>query len=145
MRISDWSSDVCSSDLSERYDASFEQIAHRLVTLRRAGEAGVPFGFLRADPAGRLSKHFPLPGLLLPNSGHACPLWTIYAAFRAPGQVIRQVARFSDGSRFLFVAKAAPRRSSGFAAPTPPHSISAARRVGTKWVRSVRLRWSPTN
>ena len=115
--------------LSERYDASFEQIAHRLVTLRRAGESGVPFGFLRADPAGRLSKHFPLPGLLLPNSGHACPLWTIYAAFRAPGQVIRQVARFSDGSRFLFVAKAAPRRSSGFADHTPPHSVLLATNI----------------
>ena len=109
--------------LSERYDASFEQIAHRLVTLRRPGAAGVPFGFLRADPAGRLSKHFPLPGLLLPNSGHACPLWAIYAAFRAPGHLVRQVARFSDGSRFLFVAKAVPRRSSGFADYAPPHSV----------------------
>jgi len=109
--------------LSERYNASFEQIAHRLVTLRRAGAAGVPFGFLRADPAGRLSKHFPLPGLLLPNTGHACPLWAIYAAFRTPGQIVRQVARFSDGSRFLFVAKAVARRSSGFADNVPPHSI----------------------
>lgn len=109
--------------LSERYNASFEQIAHRLVTLRRPGAAGVPFGFLRADPAGRLSKHFPLPGLLLPNSGHACPLWAVYAAFRAPGQVVRQVVRFSDGSRFLFMAKAVSRRSSGFADQAPPHSI----------------------
>ncbi len=109
--------------LSERYDASFEQIAHRLVTLRRTGEAGIPFGLLRSDPAGRLSKHFPLPGLLLPNSGHACPLWAIYAAFRSPGQVVRQMARFSDGSRFLFVAKAVSRRSSGFSDYTPPRSI----------------------
>jgi predicted transcriptional regulator/transcriptional regulator with XRE-family HTH domain len=109
--------------LSERYTASFEQIAHRLVTLRRPGASGVPFGFLRADPAGRLSKHFPLPGLLLPNSGHACPLWAIYSAFRMPGQLVRQVTQFSDGSRFLFVAKAVARRSSGFADPAPPHSV----------------------
>lgn len=109
--------------LSERYNASFEQIAHRLVTLRRPGAAGIPFGFLRADPAGRLTKHFPLPGLLLPNSGHACPLWVIYGAFRTPGQVLRQVARFSDGSRFLFVAKAVTRRSTGFADQALPHSI----------------------
>ncbi len=112
--------------LSERYNASFEQIAHRLVTLRRTDASGVPFGFLRADPAGRLSKHFPLPGLLLPNSGHACPLWAIYAAFRAPGSIVRQVARFSDGSRFLFIAKAVTRRSSSFADHTPPHSILLA-------------------
>ncbi|MBV2183076.1 MAG: DUF2083 domain-containing protein [Rhizobium sp.] len=109
--------------LSERYNASFEQISHRLVTLRRTGEAGLPFGFLRADPAGRLSKHFPLPGLLLPTSGHACPLWAIYSAFRTPGQIVRQVARFPDGSRFLFVAKAVSRPSSGFADHALAHSV----------------------
>lgn len=109
--------------LAERYNASFEQISHRLVTLRRPGAAGVPFGFLRADPAGRLSKHFPLPGLLLPSSGHACPLWAIYSAFRTPGEIVRQVAGFPDGSRFLFVAKAVSRRSAGFADHTPPHSV----------------------
>lgn len=109
--------------LSERYNASFEQIAHRLVTLRREEAEGVPFGFLRADPAGRLSKHFPLPGLLLPSSGHACPLWAIYTAFRSPGQLVRQVARFADGSRFLFVAKAVARRSGGFSDLAPPHSV----------------------
>lgn len=109
--------------LSERYNASFEQIAHRLVTLRREGAEGVPFGFLRADPAGRLTKHFPLPGLLLPHTGHACPLWAIYSAFRSSGQLVRQVVRFSDGSRFLFIAKAVSRRSSGFADPVLPHSV----------------------
>jgi predicted transcriptional regulator/transcriptional regulator with XRE-family HTH domain len=112
--------------LSERYNASFEQIAHRLVTLRRDGAEGVPFGFLRSDPAGRLTKHFPLPGLLLPQTGHACPLWAIYAAFRSSGQLVRQVVRFSDGSRFLFIAKAVSRRSSGFADQALPHSILLA-------------------
>src|SRR5690606_2968148 len=68
--------------LGHQYTASFEQVAHRFVTLRRRGEEGVPFGFLRADPAGRLTKHFPLPGLLLPGSGHGCPLWPIYEAIR---------------------------------------------------------------
>ncbi|HEV7415372.1 helix-turn-helix domain-containing protein [Tianweitania sediminis] len=109
--------------LSERYNASFEQVAHRLVTLRRPGATGIQFGFLRADAAGRLSKHFPLPGLLLPNSGHACPLWAIYTAFRSPGQLVRQVARFPDGSRFLFVARAISRRSAGFADHALPHSV----------------------
>ena len=112
--------------LSERYNASFEQIAHRLATLRREGAEGVPFGFLRSDPAGRLTKHFPLPGLLLPHTGHACPLWAIYAAFRSSGQLVRQVVRFSDGSRFLFIAKAVSRRSSGFTDQALPHSILLA-------------------
>lgn len=100
--------------LSQAYTASFEQVAHRLVTLRREGEEGIPFGFLRSDPAGRLTKHFPLPGLLLPNSGHACPLWAIYEAFRMPGHVVRQVAGFADGSRYLFISKTVSKRLATF-------------------------------
>ncbi len=38
--------------LRQTYSASYEQVAHRLVTLRRQGEEGIPFGFLRSDPAG---------------------------------------------------------------------------------------------
>ena len=90
-------------------------MAHRLVTLRKPGAAGIPFGFLRSDPAGRLTKHFPLPGLLLPSSGHACPLWAIYNAFREPEALVRQVVQFYDGSRYLFVAKAQKRRVASFA------------------------------
>ncbi|MGB3025448.1 helix-turn-helix domain-containing protein [Paradevosia shaoguanensis] len=101
--------------LRQAYTASFEQVAHRLVTLRRPDLSGIPFGFLRSDPAGRLTKHFPLPGLLLPNSGHACPLWAIYDAFRTPEAIVRQVVRFSDGSRYLFIAKSAGRRTASFA------------------------------
>ena len=101
--------------LRQAYTASFEQVAHRLVTLRRPGAAGIPFGFLRSDPAGRLTKHFPLPGLLLPSSGHACPLWAIYNAFREPEALVRQVVQFYDGSRYLFVAKAQKRRVASFA------------------------------
>lgn len=100
--------------LRQAYNASFEQVAHRLVTLRRPGEEGIPFGFLRSDPAGRLTKHFPLPGLLLPNSGHACPLWAIYGAFRTPDTPLRQVVRFSDGSRYLFLARTVQRRTASF-------------------------------
>ncbi|HQZ13069.1 MAG TPA: short-chain fatty acyl-CoA regulator family protein [Devosia sp.] len=101
--------------LRQRYTASFEQVAHRLVTLRKPGESGVPFGFLRSDPAGRLTKHFPMPGLPLPSAGHACPLWAIYAAFRTPETLVRQVAQFSEGSRYLFIAKAQARRVASFA------------------------------
>ncbi len=100
--------------LRQSFTGSFEQVAHRLVTLRRPGAEGIPFGFLRSDPAGRLAKQFPLPGLPLPNSGHACPLWAIYGAFQVPGQVVRQVARFSDGGRYLFIARTVSKRLSNY-------------------------------
>lgn len=112
--------------LRQIYNASYEQVAHRLVSLRRPGEEGVPFGFLRSDPAGRLTKHFPLPGLLLPYSGHACPLWAIYGAFRTPDMPVRQVVRFSDGSRYLFVARTVQRRAAAFHEPPVMSSVMLA-------------------
>lgn len=95
--------------LGHLHDASFEQVAHRLVSLRRPGAEGVSFGFLRADPAGRLTKRFPLPGLALPSGGHGCPLWPLYGAHRAPG-VLRQIAEFPNGARFLLISKAVQKR-----------------------------------
>ncbi len=112
--------------LRQVYGASYEQVAHRLVSLRRKGEEGLPFGFLRSDPAGRLTKRFPLPGLLLPNSGHACPLWAIYGAFRTPDVPLRQVVRFSDGSRYLFIARTVQRRPAGFRETAVMSSIMLA-------------------
>lgn len=112
--------------LAQAFTASFEQVAHRLVTLRQPGRSGVPFGFLRSDPAGRLTKHFPLPGLLLPNSGHACPLWAIYGAFRRPDSLVRQVVRFSDGSRYLFIARVVGKRHAAFSDMTVPSSVMLA-------------------
>ena len=39
--------------LAARFGVSFEQAAHRLSTLQRDGARGVPFFFLRVDPAGK--------------------------------------------------------------------------------------------
>lgn len=99
--------------LSHRFMASFEQVAHRLVTLRHKGAEAVPFGFLRADAAGRLTKRFPLPGLTLPGAGHGCLLWPIYSAAGSQ-RVIRQVAEFPNGARFLLIAKSVTKRISAW-------------------------------
>ncbi|VAW20216.1 hypothetical protein MNBD_ALPHA12-1755, partial [hydrothermal vent metagenome] len=112
--------------LAQKYGASFEQVAHRLVTLKRPGARGIGFGFLRADPSGHLSKQFPLPGLLMPNAGHACPLWAIYTSFRTPGQVARQSVCFADKSRYLFIAKASAKRVGSFGAQPVLSSVMLA-------------------
>lgn len=91
--------------LRQRYAASFEQVAHRLVTLRKPGAEGIPFGFLRADPAGFLSKRFPLPGLPVPRSGAGCPLWAVFTAFQMPNRVIRQMVEFPSRARFMMIAR----------------------------------------
>ncbi|WP_323010249.1 helix-turn-helix domain-containing protein [Paracoccus sp. (in: a-proteobacteria)] len=111
--------------LGHLHDASFEQVAHRLVSLRRPGAEGVPFGFLRIAPAGRLTKRFPLPGLAWPSGGHGCPLWPVYSAPGAPG-VLRQIAEFPNGKRFLLIAKSVQKRVSNWQDQSLSYSIMLA-------------------
>jgi hypothetical protein len=91
--------------LRQRFSASVEQICQRLVSLRKPGAEGIPFGFLRADPSGHVSKRFPIAGLPIPRSGNGCPLWPLYGAFQTPDRVIRQLAEFPNGSRYLFIGR----------------------------------------
>jgi len=103
--------------LAQRFGASFEQVCHRLTTLRRPGSEGVPFGLVRVDAAGFVTKRFPLPHLLLPRYGNACPIWALYGAFQTPGTVVRQLAEFPTGDRFLFVARTVEKSRPAFAMP----------------------------
>jgi XRE family transcriptional regulator, fatty acid utilization regulator len=100
--------------LRQRYNAGFEQVCHRLVTLKNPAAEGIPFAFLRVDAAGHISKRFPLHGFNPPRYGHACPLWTLFSAFQTPARVIRQLAEFPDGHRFLMIAKTVTKRAGAF-------------------------------
>ncbi|WP_299440757.1 XRE family transcriptional regulator [uncultured Rhodospira sp.] len=110
--------------MRRRYQASFEQICQRLVSLRRPGAEGVPFAMLRVDPAGNLSKRFPLPRLPMPRHGAACPLWAVYRAFQTPGPVVRQLVELPAGDRFLFVARVVRKGVDSFAVPARQLSVA---------------------
>jgi predicted transcriptional regulator/transcriptional regulator with XRE-family HTH domain len=112
--------------LMTRFGASFEQICHRLVTLRRPGESAVPFAFMRTDLAGNTSKRFSLPDLRLPRYGGACPLWAIYRAFLAPDRITTQLVEFPDNRRFLLLARAISKEASAYASPQQTYSIMLA-------------------
>lgn len=112
--------------LGQRFGASFEQVCHRLVTLRRPGAEGLPFGLVRVDAAGYVTKRVPLPRLPLPRHGNACPLWALYAAFQTPGAVVRQLAEFPTGARFLFVARTVEKPRPSFSMPRRMMSIMLA-------------------
>jgi len=109
--------------LRQKYDAGYEQVCHRLVTLRDARAEGVPFAFLRVDPSGYISKRFPLFGFPLPRFGHACPLWPVFTAFQTPGRVVRQLAEFTDGHRFLMIARTVTKRAATFSAQPVMFSV----------------------
>ena len=112
--------------LAAQFGASVEQVCHRLVTLRRPGAEGIPFGMMRIDAAGFATKRFPLPRLPLPRHGNACPLWAVYQALQTPGAIVRQLAQFPGGERFLFVARAVEKRGPVFPMPRRLMSIMLA-------------------
>ncbi|GAA4037220.1 helix-turn-helix domain-containing protein [Parerythrobacter jejuensis] len=71
--------------LVRRFGASIEQVAHRLTTLQRVGQRGLPFFMARVDRAGQFSKRFAgASGTTLLESEYGCPLWKAHQAFDQP-------------------------------------------------------------
>lgn len=91
--------------LQHRFGVSFEQVCHRLTTLRRPGAEGVPFHLIRVDIAGNISKRFSASGIHIARFGAACPRWNVYDAFTTPGMLRVQVSRMPDGSSFFCIAR----------------------------------------
>lgn len=110
--------------LRRRFGVSFEQACHRLTTLQRPGEEGVPFHFVRVDIAGNVIKRFTASGLPIPRFGGICPRWNVHSAFRQPGRIDVQVARLPDGEAYLFVARAGTKPGGGHAAPRSHYAIA---------------------
>ncbi len=109
--------------LQHRFGGSFEQIVHRLVTLRNPDCGGIPFFFIRTDLAGNVSKRHSLPNLHLPRYGGACPLWALYRAFLTPGQIITQKVRMPNNQEFLYVARTVTKQAATFGASEKIFSV----------------------
>lgn len=85
--------------------ASFEQVAHRLTTLQKPGEEGVPFFFIRIDQAGNVSKRLDSAGFPFARHGGGCPLWNVHSCFATPGRILTQKIELPDGQRFVSIAR----------------------------------------
>jgi XRE family transcriptional regulator, fatty acid utilization regulator len=103
--------------LSERFGASLEQVAHRLSTLQRPGAKGIPFFFVRVDQAGTITKRHSATRLQFARFGGACPLWNVHQAFEMPGQFLRQLAETPDGVRYFCLARDVSKSGGSFRAP----------------------------
>lgn len=77
--------------LQRRFGVSFEQLAHRLTTLQRVGQRGLPFFMARIDRAGQFSKRYAgASGTLLLEGEFSCPLWVAHQAFDRGGDICTQ-------------------------------------------------------
>jgi predicted transcriptional regulator/transcriptional regulator with XRE-family HTH domain len=91
--------------LALRFGVSFEQVCHRLTTLRRPGANGIPFHFLRIDRAGNLTKRFSPSSLTIARFGGLCPRWNVFDAFETPGVTRTQVSMMPDGTGYFSLAR----------------------------------------
>jgi predicted transcriptional regulator/transcriptional regulator with XRE-family HTH domain len=112
--------------LTRQFGVSYEQAAHRLTTLRRAGREGPRFAFMRSDASGFITKRLPLPLLPLPRYGHACPLWVVYGAFQTPGVTVRAFGELPTGEQFLFFARTIEKRPARAGFPRHLRSVMLA-------------------
>lgn len=77
--------------LQRRFGVSFEQLAHRLTTLQRVGQRGLPFFMVRLDRAGQFSKRIVgASGAELIEAEHSCPLWIAHKTFEQAGDLLVQ-------------------------------------------------------
>ncbi len=116
--------------LSARFGVSFEQACNRLASLQRPGARGVPFFFLRVDPAGNVSKRFSAAGFPFARFGGTCPRWVVHSAFTTPGVVRVQVARLPDGATFLCFARAVEQPATRWGEPAPVHVLAMGCDIG---------------
>ncbi|MCK8785042.1 short-chain fatty acyl-CoA regulator family protein [Roseomonas sp. NAR14] len=110
--------------LAARFGVSFEQCCHRLSTLQRPDQRGVPFFFLRTDPAGNVDKRFSAAGFPFARFGGSCPRWIVHSAFATPGTLRVQLATLPDGAAFLCFARTVTGPAARWGEPAPVHVVA---------------------
>ena len=110
--------------VAARFGVSFEQACHRLSTMQREGARGVPFFFLRVDPAGNVSKRFSAAAFPFARFGGSCPKWIVHQAFATPGQVRVQLAQLPDGGTFLCFARTVRGPAARWGEPAPVYVVA---------------------
>jgi predicted transcriptional regulator/transcriptional regulator with XRE-family HTH domain len=110
--------------LAHQFGVGFEAVCHRLSTMQRPGQNGLPVFFVRVDRAGNVSKRQSATAFHFSRVGGTCPLWIVYEAFSQPGRVLRQIARMPDGGTHLWIARHVSSGPSGFQAPARSFAIA---------------------
>jgi hypothetical protein len=109
--------------LGRRFRIGFEQVCHRLTTLRRPGAEGVPFHMIRLDVAGNISKRFSASGIRFARFSGVCSKWNVFSAFLTPGMIRIQVSQMPDGITYFCIARTIQKDAGGYHAQQPVQSI----------------------
>ncbi|MGW5381543.1 short-chain fatty acyl-CoA regulator family protein [Nocardia sp. NPDC003963] len=109
--------------LSAQFEVGFETVCHRLSTLQRRGQRGVPFFFVRTDRAGNISKRQSATAFHFSRVGGSCPLWVVHDAFATPGRIRTQIAEMPDGRTYLWLARTTGESNAGYLAPSRDFAV----------------------
>jgi predicted transcriptional regulator/DNA-binding XRE family transcriptional regulator len=109
--------------LAATFRVSFESACHRLSSLQRPGQRGVPFLFVRVDQAGNISKRQSATDFHFSRIGGSCPLWVIHDAFNTPGRIRTQLTEMPDGRRHFTIARTTDEHRLSWRAPTKRFAI----------------------
>jgi len=110
--------------LGRHFGASFEQVAHRLTTLQKPGQEGVPFFFIRIDGAGNVSKRLDGAGFPFARHGGSCPLWGVHKAFTRPRQILTQWVELPEGERFFTIMRTVTAGGGAYKRPTVERAVA---------------------
>jgi len=116
--------------IGRRFGTSFEQVTHRLTTLRRPKAEGIPFHMIRIDVAGNISKRFSASGISIARFSGACPRWNIFTAFATPGMIRIQLSRMPDGSSYFCIARTVQADNHGYHSPPRVHAVGLGCSLG---------------
>ena len=101
--------------LQHHFTASWEQVCHRLTTLRKPDASGISFHFVRVDIAGNISKRYSGTGIRFARFSGSCPRWDVHAAFLTPGRIRTQLSKMPDGTAYFCVARTIRKSYGGYA------------------------------
>ena len=132
--------------LERRFGISFEQLAHRLTTLQRVGQRGLPFFMVRLDRAGQFSKTFSGASTArFIDADNSCPLWHVHRAFERSGElqvqfVALDIAGEREGGWFTLARTVEGRGAPGEAQFVVALGIEAVLAEGLAQARGISLR-----
>ena len=115
--------------LGQRFGASFEQVCHRLTSLRKPSDEGIPFHMIRVDLAGNISKRFSASGIRFARFAGACPRWNVFRAFLSPGVIRVQTSVMPGGEVFFCVARTVLRAHGDHHVPRTIQAIGLGCRI----------------
>lgn len=128
--------------LAARFGASLEQVCHRLSTLQRPGQKGIPIFFARIDRAGNITKRHSAPSCNSPVSVRPVRSGTCTRPSRRPAGSSASLRRRRMACAISVLRPRPPKAAAATAPPIPVTPWRSAVKSPTPTPSSMRTTWT---